>query len=176
MRCKIKVLNRIIILILLFLGILSKSPYNNTLVKAEEDMDKEKIILQERFLKTEGRVVKNRAGKGDVITLRGTNVGGWQVMEAWMCPTNASDQKTALTTLTERFGEVKAEELIKVYEQSWWQEEDFDNCKDLNFNVLRLPISYFNLLDKDGKLRGDTLATYDWFVSECEKTRYLCNS
>jgi aryl-phospho-beta-D-glucosidase BglC (GH1 family) len=152
----------------LFLCILINS-FNNSIHAKAEDMNNEKIVLQERFLKAEGKVLKNQAGKGDVVTLRGTNVGGWQVMEAWMCPTNATDQMTTLRILTERFGKEKAEELIKVYEQAWWQEQDFDNSKELGFNVLRLPISYFNLLDEEGKLREDTLAIYDWFVAECEK-------
>lgn len=125
--------------------------------------------LPERFLKADGKVLRNQGGKGEVVTLRGTNIGGWQVMEAWMCPTNATDQRIAIQTLTERFGKEKAEELFKIYEQSWWQEQDFDNLSELNFNVIRVPISYFNLLDEQGKLREDTLATYDWFISECEK-------
>jgi hypothetical protein len=122
-----------------------------------------------RFLKADGKVLRNNFGKGDVVTLRGTNVGGWQLMEGWMCPTDSPDQMTTIKTLTERFGANKAEELIKIYEQAWWQEQDFDNVVDLNFNVLRLPISFLNLLDQDGKLRKDTLETYDWFVKECEK-------
>lgn len=126
-------------------------------------------FAQEAFLKADGKVLRNNGGKGDIITLRGTNVGGWQVMEAWMCPTNASDQKTTVETLTQRFGKEKAKELIGIYEQSWWQEQDFDNIKELNFNVLRLPISYYNLLDEKGGLREDTLAMYDWFVRECEE-------
>lgn len=121
------------------------------------------------FLKADGKILRNNMGQGDVVTLRGTNIGGWQVMEAWMCPTNAPDQKTTIAQFTERFGKEKAEELIKVYEDNWWQEEDFDNIKDLNFNVIRLPISFFNLLDDEGKLREDTLAVYDWFVEESAK-------
>ncbi|MHB8127729.1 MAG: glycoside hydrolase family 5 protein [Mobilitalea sp.] len=123
----------------------------------------------ERFLKANGKNLRNHFGTGDIVTLRGTNIGGWQVMEKWMCPTNAVDQKTSILTLTSRFGKKTAEELIKTYENAWWQEIDFDHAKDLNFNVLRLPISYFNLLDEKDKLREDTLATYDWFVGECTK-------
>jgi hypothetical protein len=137
-------------------------------VEAQE-MNSKSDKSQERFLKADKKVLRNRAGKGEIVTLHGTNVGGWQVMEAWMCPTNAIDQKTTIATLTERFGKVKAEELIKIYEQTWWQESDFDQVKELNFNVLRLPISYYNLLDENGLLREDTLATYDWFVKECEE-------
>lgn len=80
-----------------------------------------------RFLKTDGKVLRNHAGKGEAVTLRGTNIGGWQVMESWMCPTNAKDQKTAIATLTERFGKETAEDLIKTYENAWIQEQDFDN-------------------------------------------------
>jgi aryl-phospho-beta-D-glucosidase BglC (GH1 family) len=123
----------------------------------------------DRFLKADGEVLRDKFGTGDVVTLRGTNVGGWQVMEAWMCPTDAECQKTAIETLTKRFGDEKAKELIQVYENHWWQEQDFVNCKELNFNVLRLPISYLNLLDEEGKCKTETLATYDWFVAECEK-------
>jgi aryl-phospho-beta-D-glucosidase BglC (GH1 family) len=123
----------------------------------------------ERFLKAEGKYVRNNYGKGDVVTLRGTNVGGWQVMEGWMCPTNAVDQRTTIKVFTERFGKEMAEELIKVYENAWWQEADFNHTREMNFNVLRLPFSYLNLLDEAGKLRPDTLATYDWFINECAK-------
>ena len=129
----------------------------------------EAVGLDAHFLKADGRVLRDHAGSGEIVTLRGTNVGGWQLMEAWMCPTNAPDQKTAIAVLTERFGREKAEELLKVYENAWWQEQDFDNVAELNFNVLRLPISYLNLLDEEGKLREDTLAVYDWFVQECAK-------
>ena len=122
-----------------------------------------------RFLKAEGKYLRNNYGTGDIVTLRGTNVGGWQVMERWMCPTDGEDQKTMIKTFTERFGKETAEELIKIYENAWWQEQDFNNVKELNFNVLRLPFSYLNLLDEEGKLREDTLAVYDWFVEECEK-------
>ncbi len=125
--------------------------------------------LPERFLKADGKELRNNAGTGELVTLRGTNIGGWQVMEAWMCPTNSPDQKTMIKVLTERFGERTAQELIKVYEAAWWQKKDFDLVKQMNFNVLRLPISCYNLLDQEGTLREDTLRTLDWFVAECEE-------
>lgn len=133
------------------------------------DSGKVRVFDMERFLKADGKVLRNNEGKGDIVTLIGTNIGGWQVMEAWMCPTDAKDQLTTMQVFTERFGKDVAEELIKVYEEHWWNEDDFDNVLDLNFNVIRLPISYINLLDENGILRADTLATYDWFVDECEK-------
>lgn len=137
-------------------------------VKAQEvGLEQKPEELPDKFLKADGKVLRNQAGRGEIVTLRGTNIGGWQVMEAWMCPTNAPDQKTAIATLTERFGEEKARELIQIYEKAWITEQDIDNLKALNFNVARLPISCYNLLDDEGKLRSDTLATLDWFVEEC---------
>jgi hypothetical protein len=159
------------LLLCLSAGMLSNSNH----AKAEEEKPKNEDVQQKQseladnFLKADGKVLRDHAGKGDVVTLRGTNIGGWQVMESWFCPTNASDQKTAIKVLTERFGKEKAEELFKVYETAWFEEQDFELIKELNFNVIRLPISYYNLLDDEGKLRADTLETLDWFVDECGK-------
>jgi aryl-phospho-beta-D-glucosidase BglC (GH1 family) len=38
------------------------------------------------FLKVDGMVLKREGGKGAVVTLRGTNLGGWFVQEGWMSP------------------------------------------------------------------------------------------
>ncbi|MBP1754573.1 MAG: glycoside hydrolase [Firmicutes bacterium] len=158
--------NRIILGLLL--GLLMGALIPSTPAEAEE-MEHNQEHLQERFLKTDQKVLRDKAGEGEIVTLRGTNAGGWQVMEAWMCPTNSPDQKTTIAVLTERFGDEKAQKLLQIYEQAWWQEQDFDHAKELNFNVLRLPISCYNLLQPDGSLREDTLAALDWFVKECEE-------
>lgn len=121
------------------------------------------------FLKTDGTVLKDHSGKGDAVILRGTNAGGWLVQEAWMCPTNSVDQKSTIRIFTERFGKERAEELLAVYENHWWTLQDFDNAKELGFNVLRLPFAWFHLLDDEGKLRAETLAKLDWFVENCAK-------
>jgi len=46
------------------------------------------------FLKTDGKYLKNNYGTGEVVQLRGTNVGGWLAQEDWMSPLgeNASDR------------------------------------------------------------------------------------
>lgn len=38
------------------------------------------------FLKTNGTVIKNNSGSGSIVTLRGTNLGGWLTQECWMSP------------------------------------------------------------------------------------------
>ena len=67
------------------------------------------------FLKVNGTQIRKQKGTGDIVYLRGTNAGGWLVQEDWMNPTNASDQKTMMTTLANRFGASKRDELVSTY-------------------------------------------------------------
>lgn len=121
------------------------------------------------FLKADGKVLKDNYGTGDVITLRGTNAGGWLVTEDWQCPTNAKDQLTAQKVFTERFGAETAQELIDYYQDNWWTEEDFDLVKAEGMNMLRLPITYFEMLNEDGSLKETAFDRLEWFVENCEK-------
>lgn len=38
------------------------------------------------FLKADGKFLKNSSGTGSIVTLRGTNLGGWLSQENWMSP------------------------------------------------------------------------------------------
>jgi aryl-phospho-beta-D-glucosidase BglC (GH1 family) len=38
------------------------------------------------FLKADGMFLKNNSGTGSIVTLRGTNLGGWLTQEEWMSP------------------------------------------------------------------------------------------
>lgn len=121
------------------------------------------------FLKTDGKDLRNNFGSGDQVMLRGTNVGGWLVMEDWMTPVNSPDQKTTIDTLTDRFGEEKAADLINVYQDHYWQASDFDYVKEEGMNVLRLPFTYFEMLNDDGSLKSTAFDRLDWFIEEAEK-------
>ena len=33
------------------------------------------------FLKTDGTVIRNQSGTGEIVNLRGTNLGGWMLQE-----------------------------------------------------------------------------------------------
>lgn len=121
------------------------------------------------FLKTDGNVIRNNYGAGEVVQLKGTNIGGWLVMENWQCPTNSPDQKTTLKVLTERFGEDKAWELINTYQDHWFSEKDFDVLKDEGVNVLRLPITYFEMANEDGTLKDTAFDRLDWFIEQAAK-------
>lgn len=132
--------------------------------------------------------------KGEAIVLRGTNAGGYMVQENWIANTDGKCQISTITTLDERFGVQQRKELINQYEENFWTEDDFIKCKELGFNVIRLPFSYMNLYDMDFSiiiratsvnysmdnlaadflaeditLREDAFDRMDWFVETAGK-------
>ena len=137
--------------------------------KASEEVKASYVINTEKtpFLKADGKILKDNFGTGSTITLRGTNAGGWLVTENWQCPVNAKDQLTTLKVFTERFGADKAQELIDYYQDNWWTEEDFDIVKEEGMNVLRLPVTYFEMQNSDGTLKETAFKRLDWFVQNC---------
>ena len=129
------------------------------------DEDNPKDIDDFRFLNTAGTKIFNK--KGDEIVLKGLNAGGLFVQEEWMCPIIDSeeellDHKKILAKLEERFGYEKSRQLMRVYEDNWWSEEDFDNIKSAGFNSIRLPFTYMNLEDTEGNITN--FERLDWFM------------
>ena len=118
-----------------------------------------------RLLKTDG--INFVDEYGNAVFLNGINAGGLFVQEEWMCPVESKDTLTTYQTLISRFGYDAAMALIKAYQDAWWQEKDFDNVKDLGFNMIRLPFAYFNLEDENGAtVNFDKL---DWFIDNCDE-------
>ncbi|MFC5463952.1 chitobiase/beta-hexosaminidase C-terminal domain-containing protein [Lederbergia graminis] len=151
----------------------------HTLIKAiavNEHMQSDIAVLEYEFneksspyLKADGKKLRNNYGSGNEVVLQGTNAGGWLVMEAWMTPTNSPDQITTIETLTDRFGEEKAWNLINLYQDKYWQESDFDNINEEGMNVLRLPFTYFEMMNNDGSLKETAFDRLDWFINEAAK-------
>lgn len=124
------------------------------------------------MLRAQGTNIVNAAG--ETVLLRGVNMGGWLVQEAWMNLTNAPSQQESFAVLDERFGRETREYLFDVYEDNYFSESDFDNIKALGMNVVRLPFAWWNILDDDGNLREDAFERLDWFVSCCaERNIYV---
>jgi len=117
------------------------------------------------LLKTCGRYIQN--GEGKKIFLRGTNAGGWLVHEEWMCPTLAPDAKAIRDTLEERFGVTIRDELLDVYRDAYWTEQDFDNCATLGMTCIRLPFIYWDIADGEGNILPGGFGRLDWFVENC---------
>lgn len=127
-------------------------------------------ITSSDFLKADGKLIRKNGGTGEVVYLRGTNAGGYLVQEFWMCATQYSSgvncEMDIYQTLTNRFGEAKMRELVNLYQDNYWTEQDFDNCAAMGVNCIRLPIWYMNLVDFNGNMLDNAFDRIDWFVRE----------
>ena len=106
---------------------------------------------------------------GHVVQLRGTNLGGWLLIEPWMCPVDGKvikDDYTVRQTLADRFGNATADRLIDAYEDAWITADDLDRIRDLGLNVVRVPFWYRNLTNESGIWRADAFRRLDWVVDQ----------
>jgi len=109
---------------------------------------------------------------GAIVPMRGVNLGGWFIMEKWMCPLTSDsepDTYTVMQTLDNRFGVSTEESLISYYQQHWITTTDLDNIQSLGFNVIRVPVwygqfYYLNNISNSG-WRPDAFTELDWVVS-----------
>ena len=127
-----------------------------------------------QFLHTEGESIRNE--KNEQIFLRGTNFGGWGIMEDWFCPySSPAGEEIMFDALVERFGLDKTHALMQRYRENWITEQDFKNVADLGMNVIRLPIWYRNFQrDDNGTWYRDANGEIDWheldnMVALCKK-------
>lgn len=108
----------------------------------------------EDFLKVDGTVLKNK--KGDIVMLRGVNLGGWLIQENWMCPITGNDREWAnldtLEIMESRFSEEQVQQLIQTYQDNWITEWDIENISLTGCNVVRVPFWYRNFMkNADGE-------------------------
>ncbi len=147
--------------------------------EAEAAEDTAVGFTAEDFLKVKGTKIINQ--KGEKITLKGVNLGGWLVREDWLCPDKKPSDGSiydgiyVYDTLQERFDNEKAQELLETYYDNWITEWDLDQIKSLGFNCVRVPFWYRNFYhdDKGTKILNDNgewdFYYLDWVVEECSK-------
>lgn len=125
------------------------------------------------MLKAVGKNVYDNNGEGDLVQLRGVNVGGWLFQEFWMTPTDSSSHIYAeldiYNYLMNTYGEETLDEIIKTYQDAYFTEEDFDRCQKMGMNCLRLPFWYLNIVDMEGNLREDWYVRFDWFIENAKE-------
>ncbi|MGF7142962.1 aryl-phospho-beta-D-glucosidase BglC (GH1 family) [Anaerotaenia torta] len=120
----------------------------------------EKInIKTEDFLYTDGIHIKNK--KGDIVQLRGCNLGGWLHLEGWMDGGCNHVDYDVRTKLISRFGEDKADELLDSYQNADITEEDFAYLSSMGVNFVRIPFYWMEILTIDGKLKDNAFAQLD---------------
>jgi endoglucanase len=128
-------------------------------------------FAQLSMLHASGRNIVN--ANGQVVQLQGVNLGGWFIMEKWMCPLDSGslpDTYSVIQMLDQRFGVATEQSLIKTYQQSWITATDLDNIKAAGFNVVRVPVWWgqfypLNNISNSG-WRADAFDVLDWLVSQ----------
>ena len=128
------------------------------------------------FLCASGTVLKDGHGMGQVVQLRGVNLGGWLEWQDWMCPMDCSKTLRDANPghngydfelrrlLARRFGPTITESLIGTYEDAWITARDLDNIKALGMNAVRLSIGSDNFMTEDGSWRVNAFDRIDWLV------------
>lgn len=143
----------------------------------EEEMEgyeeREYKIAENPMLRAVGKELRDDAGQGQVVQLRGTNAGGYLLQEFWMTTTTQSEnvyaEEDIYAILEERFGKEAREELVSLYQDHYWTEADFDYCQEIGMNCIRLPFWYRNLVDENGEFYENWSRRLDWFVEEAGK-------
>ncbi|WP_435164092.1 cellulase family glycosylhydrolase [Paenibacillus glycanilyticus] len=122
------------------------------------------------FLKTNGKQIKNNNGNGSVVSLHGTNLGGWMMEENWMSPLGGTDEWTVRGTLINRFGSSAVDSLKDSYQDLWIQASDLDTIKSMGLNFIRVPIYWENMMNRDGTMKSDAVSfgNLDWLVSNAQ--------
>lgn len=106
------------------------------------------------FLKTDGIFLRNDRGKGDIVRLRGVNLGGWMLQESFMSPIpHGWDEYRVRAKLTERFGAARAEKLVAAFQDAWITDEDFARMAAAGLNSVRIPIHWQNHMHEDGAFK-----------------------
>jgi endoglucanase len=109
---------------------------------------------------------------GNVVPLRGFNLGAWLTMEKWMCPMDSGsipDMYGVIQTLDSRFGVATEQALIRTYQDNWITVTDLDNIRAGGYNAVRVPVWYgnFYVLNNvsNSGWRPDAFDKLDWLVS-----------
>lgn len=115
--------------------------------------------------------------QGEIVSLRGVNLGNWLMMEMWMLDSGDNpvgegieDQCTFEATLESRFGAEEKARLMDVYRDNFVTERDWDILQDAGFNLIRLPFPY-QLIEDDANpmtLRDDAWQYLDYAIAEAK--------
>lgn len=119
-------------------------------------------------LRVEGHRIVNTAG--EEVRLRGVNAGTWLLIEPWMIlmsdHPDVVAEKDIWDILDHRFGREKKLELIRVYRENFFTEQDVARIADLGLNCLRVPIWWRAVSDPD---YGGDMAYLDRVIEWCSK-------
>jgi aryl-phospho-beta-D-glucosidase BglC (GH1 family) len=125
------------------------------------------------MLRASGRRVVNEAGQ--VVRLRGLNLGGWLVKEGYILhfPGEELDAPSEIDrAIVDLAGEEEGARLLDEWREQWIAEADLAEIRALGFNSVRLPLHHALVWDLDGGApRAAGFAFLDRVVDWCERHR-----
>lgn len=129
------------------------------------------------FLKTDGKLIRNNYGKGDIVSLKGINLGGWLLREGWMDPIGFDhtsteetlDDYTSRQIMIERFGEQTTDEMLDIYQKIYIQASDLDVIQSLGLNFVRVPFYWQEVMNPRGEIKAHGFDQLDWVIKESKK-------
>ena len=133
------------------------------------------------LLHTSGTSIVNASGAA--VQLKGLNLGGWLVMEPWMCPADSGglpDMYSIIMKLDSRtnFGVAIEQSLIRTYQTNWITTADLNNITNRGYNCVRVPVWWGNFYSitntTSSGWRSDAFTVLDWLVTNCAVPRHLC--
>jgi hypothetical protein len=125
------------------------------------------------MLRTLGTTIRN--GNGEIVTLRGVNLGSYLLVEPWMNDWTRTVSGTEIYTddftirqiLSDNVGATATYTLFETYRDAFLTEADFDILKRMGLNLVRLPIYYIDLQDENGNSIPSGFDRIDWVVNAC---------
>ena len=133
------------------------------------------------MLHTSGTNIVNASGS--IIRLTGLNLGGWFIMEKWMCPLDSGslpDTYSAITNLDRRFGVATEQALIRCYQTNWITTTDLNNITNAGYKFAcgcpsgGATFSPSPIPPVPG-WRPDAFTVLDWLVTNCCCPGHLCD-
>ena len=91
------------------------------------------------FLKTQGRHIVNTKGKK--VHLRGLNLGGWLMMEAYFMHSPNTAEQLFKKNFAKHLSTSALKEFEKSFRGAFIKEEDIKRIKSFGFNCLRVPFN-----------------------------------
>ena len=120
------------------------------------------------FLHTEGRRIVGEDGAP--VQLSGCNIGGWLLLEPWICgldyQENAETEKEIWDLMGRRFGEEAKQDLIKTFRERFFTEDDVRRIAELGMNCIRVPVWWRAVADP---VYGGDIGYLDRCIDWCAK-------
>lgn len=161
----------------LFLGILVLACVYLFLCWKDPNPDRKAQIENDTgFVQTYGRNLYDE--QGDLLVLRGVNLGNWFVQEDWMAVSSVGEYETGVYTQTRglramqdnpNLTDEQIESLNDLYLDTYITERDFEIIASLELNCVRVNFSYLTLTTDGKTYRENAFEKLDWVLEQCEE-------